>query len=232
MLWWIADALEVPQLLERQAMVLQEIRRRADRADPRPAKRALYYNLLGRGFPSEAVELLEDPGMDGFLPEAAYRALQRGVEHPSELVLFATDVYDPDGAATTWFYGGALAADQGRWPDVTYAVDQLYRDADVIGQSGDGFMAREHTMVGGVLDQYARIRSGPSVSRERVAELEARGRPGVGATEFARQVDRTARWWLGELWLELGDRGRAAAYFRSLWGDPVAAERLRALEAG
>jgi hypothetical protein len=231
-LWWMADALDAPPLLERQAVILQEIRRRADRADPRPAKRALYYNLIERGLPSEALELLEDPGMNGFLPEAAYRALQRGMGLPPQLVLSATDVYDPDGAATTWFYGGALAADQGRWPDVSYAVDQLYREADAVGQSGDGFTAREHTMVGGVLDQYARIRSGPYVSRERVAELEARRSPGVGATEFARQADRTARWWLAELWLELGDRGRAAAYFRSMWGDPVAAERLRALGSG
>jgi hypothetical protein len=44
-------------------------------------------------------------------------------------------------------------------------------------------------------------------------------------------VDATTRWWLAELWLELGERDRAAAYFRSLWGDPAAGERLRALGA-
>jgi len=65
-----------------------------------------------------------------------------------------------------------------------------------------------------------------------VAELEARRSPGLGATEFARIADATARWWLAELWLELGDRERAVEYFRSLWGDPAAVERLRALEAG
>ena len=122
-----------------------------------------------------------------------------------------------------------MAVDQGRWPDVTYAVDRLFEESDYIAQNGDAFVAREHSMIGGVLDQYARIRSASSASRERVAELEARRSPGIGATEFARMADATARWWLAELWLELGDRERAVEYFRSLWGDPAAGERLRAL---
>lgn len=231
-LWWMADALSAPALLERQAVVLQEIRRRADRADPRAAKRMLYYGFLGRGLEADALEVLDDPGMHAFLPEAAYRTIQRGMGLPPELVLAATDVYDPGGTATTWFYGGAMAVHQGRWQDVAYAVDRLFEESGVIGQNGDAFLAREHSMVGGILDQYARIRSGPYASRERVAELEARRGPGVGSTEFARMVDATARWWLAELWLELGDRQRAAAYFRSLWGDPAAGERLRALEGG
>ncbi|HJU86330.1 MAG TPA: hypothetical protein VJ788_03060, partial [Gemmatimonadota bacterium] len=230
-LWRMADALAAPHLLDRQAVVLQEIRRRADRADPRPAKRMLYYNLVGRGLRADALELLDDPGMNAFLPEAAYRTTQRGMVLPAELVLAATDVYDPEGAATAWFYGGARAVDQGRWQDVTYAVDRLLEESRMIGQNGDAFLAREHSMVAGLLDQYARIRSGSQASRERVAELEARRSPGVGSTEFARMVDATARWWLAELWLELGDRERAAAYFRSLWGDPAAVERLRALES-
>ncbi|HET6639788.1 MAG TPA: hypothetical protein VFH82_13520 [Gemmatimonadota bacterium] len=231
-LWWLADALAAPHLLDRQAVVLQEIRRRADRADPRPAKRMLYYNLLARGLQADALEVLDDPGMNAFLPEAAYRTIQRGMGLPPQLVIAATDVYDPDGTATTWFYGGAMAVDQGRWQDVTYAVDRLFEESQIIGQNGDAFLAREHSMVGGVLDQYARIRSGAHASRERVAELEARRSPGLGATEFARIADATARWWLAELWLELGDRERAVEYFRSLWGDPAAVERLRALEAG
>ena len=229
-LWWMTDALSAPPLLDRQAVVLQEIRRRADRADPRPAKRMLYYNLLARGLQTEALELLDDPGMTAFLPEATYRMAQRGVGVPAQLVS-ATWVYDPDGTATTWFYGGAMAVEQGRWPDVTYAVDRLFQESDFIGQNGDAFLAREHSMIGGVLDQYARIRSAPSNSRERVAELEARRGPGLGSTEFARMVDATTRWWLAELWLELGERERAAAYFRSLWGDPAAGERLRAMGA-
>jgi hypothetical protein len=229
-LWWMADALAAPRLLDRQALVLQEIRRRADRADPRTAKRALFYNFLGRGLQADALQLLDDPGMHGFLPEAGYRTIQRGMGLPAQLVFEATDVYDPQGTATTWFYGGAMAVDQGRWQDVTYAVDRLFQESQTIGQDGDAFLAREHSMVGGLLDQYARIRSGPSASRERVAELETRRSPGVGSTEFARIADATARWWLAELWLELGDRARAAAYFRSLWGDPAAADRLRALE--
>ena len=230
-LWWLADALSAPHLLERQAVVLQEIRRRADRADPRPAKRMLYYNLLARGLQAEALELLDDPGMNLFWPEAAYRTIQRGMDLPAQLVLTATDVYHPEGTATTWFYGGAMAVDQGRWPDVEYAVDRLFEESQIIGQKGDAFLAREHSMVGGVLDQYARIRSGPYASRERVAELEARRSPGLGSTEFARMVDATTRWWLAELWLEIGERERAAAYFRSLWGDAAAGERVRALEA-
>jgi hypothetical protein len=228
----MADALAAPHLLDRQAVVLQEIRRRADRADPRPAKRMLYYNLLRRGLQADALELLDDPGMNAFLPEAAYRTIQRGMGLPAHLVLAATDVYDPDGTATTWFYGGAMAVDQGRWQDVTYAVDRLFGESRIIGENGDAFLAREYSMVGGVLDQYARIRSGPYASRERVAELEARRSPGLGSTEFARMVDATTRWWLAGLWLELGDRERAAAYFRSLWGDPAAGERLRAMKAG
>ena len=231
-LWWMTEALAAPHLLDRQAVVLQEIRRRAARADPRPAKRMLYYNVLGRGLQAEALELLDDPGMNSFLPEAAYRTIQRGMGLPAQLVLSATDVYQPDGTATAWFYGGAMAVDQGRWPDVEYAVDRLFEESQIIGQNGDAFMAREHSMIGGVLDQYARIRSGPYAGRERVAELEARRGPGLGSTEFARMVDATARWWLAELWLELGERERAAAYFRSLWGDPAAGERLRALETG
>jgi hypothetical protein len=231
-LWWMADALAAPHLLDRQAVVLREIRRRADRADPRPAKRRLYYNFLGRGLQADGLELLDDPGMNAFLPEAAYRTIQRGTGLPAQLVLAATDVYDPEGVATTWFYGGAMAVDEGRWQDVTYAVDRLFEESEIIGRNGDAFLAREHSMVGGVLDQYARIRSGPYASRERVAELEARRSPGVGSTEFARIVDATARWWLGELWLELGDRDRAAAYFRSLWADPAAIRRLRDLETG
>ncbi len=230
-LWWLADALSAPHLLERQAVVLQEIRRRADRADPRPAKRMLYYNLLARGLQAEALELLDDPGMNLFWPEAAYRTIQRGMDLPAQLVLTATDLYHPEGTATTWFYGGAMAVDQGRWPDVEYAVDRLFEESQIIGQKGDAFLAREHSMVAGVLDQYARIRSGPYASRERVAELEARRSPGLGSTEFARMVDATTRWWLAELWLEIGERERAAAYFRSLWGDAAAGERVRALEA-
>jgi hypothetical protein len=227
----MADALSAPRLLDRQAVVLQEIRRRADRADPRPAKRVLYYNLLARGLQADALELLDDPGMNAFSPEAAYRTIQRGMGLPAQLVLAATHVYDPEATATTWFYGGAMAVDQARWPDVEYAVDRLFQESQIIGQNGDAFLAREHSMVGGVLDQYARIRSGPNASRERVAELEARRSPGLGSTEFARMVDATTRWWLAELWLELGERERAATYFRSLWGDPAAGERLRSLGA-
>ena len=85
--------------------------------------------------------------------------------------------------------------------------------------------------VAGILDQYARIRSAPGPLPERVAELEARRRGGIGLGEWPRVVDATARWWLGELYIELGDPARAADYFRSLWGDPAAAERLRELEA-
>jgi hypothetical protein len=231
LLWWLADALGTPRLLDRQAIVLQEIRERADRADPRPAKRVLYYNLLARGLQSDALALLDDPAMSGFLPEASYRTIQRGIGLPADLVLAATNVYDTYASATTWFYGGAMAADQGRWGDVTYAVERLFEEARMIEQDGDGYTAREHSVVAGILDQYARVRSSPAPARERVAELEARRLQGAGSSEWARMVDATARWWLAELWLELGDRDRAAVYFRSLWGDPAAAARLEELSA-
>ncbi|HEU4464185.1 MAG TPA: hypothetical protein VFS53_03990 [Gemmatimonadota bacterium] len=231
LLWWLADALGTPRLLDRQAVVLREIRQRADRADPRPAKRVLYYNLLARGLHSDALALLDDPAMSGFLPEASYRSIQRGIGLPADLVLAATNVYDTYGTATTWFYGGAMAADQGRWGDVTYAVDRLFEEARMIEQDGDGYGAREHSVAGGILDQYARVRSNPAPTPERVAELEARRLQGVGSSEWARMVDATARWWLAELWLELGDTDRAAVYFRSLWRDPAAADRLGELLA-
>jgi hypothetical protein len=230
-LWWLADALGTPRLLDRQAVVLREIRERADRADPRPAKRVLYYNLLARGLHSDALALLDDPAMSGFLPEASYRTIQRGIGFPADLVQAATDVYDIYGAATTWFYGGAMAADQGRWGDVTYAVDRLFEEARMIEQDGDEYAAREHSVVGGILDQYARVRSSPVPSPERVAELEARRLQGAGSSEWARMVDATARWWLAELWLELSEPERAAVYFRSLWRDPAAADRLGELLA-
>ena len=231
LLWWLADALGTPRFLDRQAVVLEEIRERADRADPRPAKRVLYYNLLARGLHSEALALLDDPGMSGFLPEASYRTMQRGIELPADLVLAATNVYDTYGSATTWFYGGAMAVDQGRWGDVTYAVDRLFEEARMIDQEGDGFAAREHSTVAGILDQYARVRSSPTPTRERVTELETRRLLGAGSSEWARMIDATARWWLAELWLELGHRDRAAVYFRSLWRDPAAADRLGELLA-
>lgn len=231
LLWWLADALGTPRLLDRQAVVLQEIRERADRADPRPAKRVLYYNMLARGLHSDALALLDDPGMSGFLPEASYRTIQRGIGLPADLVLAATDVYDTYGSATTWFYGGAMAVDQARWGDVTYAVDRLFEEARMMDQDGDGYAAREHSMVAGILDQYARVRSSPTPARERVTELEARRLQGTGASEWARMIDATARWWLAELWIELGDRDRAAVYFRSLWRDPTAADRLSQLLA-
>lgn len=231
LLWWMADALGTPRMLDRQAVVLEEIRRRADEADPRAAKRVLYYNLLARGLRADALALLDGPEMSGFLPEAVYRTIQRGEALPADLVRAANDVVDPYGGATTWFYGGAMAADQGRWDDVGYAFDRLMEESRLVGQDGDAYAERELSMVAGLLDQYARIRSNPVPLRERVAELEARRIQGVGSREWARVVDATARWWLAELWLELGDEERATVYFRSLWRDPAAAERLGGLQA-
>lgn len=228
-LWRFADALAVPRLLDRQAVVLQEIRLRADRTDPLPAKRALYYNLMARGLHSDALAVLDDSGMRGFWPEAVYRTSQWGIGLPANLVLEATNVYDPYAAGTTWFYGGATAVDEGRWEDVSFAVDRLFEESDRIGQEGDGLASREHSMVAGILDQYARVRDDPTA--ERIVELETRRLLGVGSREWVRMTDGTARWWLGELWLELGDRDQAALYFRSLWRNPVAGERLREIEA-
>jgi tetratricopeptide (TPR) repeat protein len=229
-LWHLADALSVPRLLDRQVVVLQEIRLRADRTDPRPAKRALYYNFTGRGLHSDALAVLDDPGMRRFWPEAVYRTTEWGIGLPADLVREATNVYDPYAAGTTWFYGGAMAVDEGRWGDASFAVDRLFEESDRIGQEGDGFASREHSMVAGILDQYARVRTNPTA--ERVVELEARRLPGTGSSEWVRMADGTTRWWLGELWLELGDREQAARYFRSLWRDPKAGERLREIAAG
>jgi tetratricopeptide (TPR) repeat protein len=229
-LWRLASALAAPRLAHRQVVVLQEIRRRADRIDPREAKRALFYNFLARGLHADALALLDDPGMVGFWPEAVYRATQRGMSLPANLVLEATNVYDQYAAGATWFYGGAMAADEGRWNDVSFAFDRLIEEARIIGEQGDGLSSREHSIVAGILDQYARVRSDPT--RERVVELETRRLAGAGSSEWAWMVDTTARWWLGELWLELGDRDQAARYFRSLWRDPMAVERLRVIEAG
>lgn len=229
-LWRFADALSGPRFLDRQAIVLEEIRRHADQVDPRPAKRALYYNLMARGMHSEALAMLDDPGMAGFLPEAVYRTLQWDIGLPAALVMQATNVYDEYGSATTWFYGGARAVDEGRWADVSYAVDRLFGESNRFGQEGDPFVAREHSMIAGLLDQYARVRDNPMT--ERVVELEARRLMGVGSSEMARMADNTTRWWLGEMWLEQGDRDRAARYFRSMWRDPRAAERLRQIAEG
>ena len=55
---------------------------------------------------------------------------------------------------------------------------------------------------------------------------------GAGSSEWVRMADNTTRWWLGEMWLEHGDRDRAARYFRSMWRDPMAAERLRQIAEG
>jgi hypothetical protein len=228
-LWRYANDLEVPRFLDRQAMVLQEIRLRADQTDHRTAKRALFYNFMARGLHSEALSVLDDPGMHLFGPEAVYRAAQRGIALPLDVVLEATNVYDPYAAGTTWFYGGAMAVDEGRWDDVSFAVEQLLGEADRIGQQGDGFAAREHSMVAGILDQYARVRTNPTA--ERVADLDAQRLLAAGSSEWVRIVDSTARWWLGELWLELGNREVAALYFRSLWRDPFAEERLREISA-
>ncbi|HEY7473213.1 MAG TPA: hypothetical protein VIE68_12790 [Gemmatimonadota bacterium] len=229
-LWRFVFALSGPGLLERQALVLEEIRRRGLDVDRLAAKRALYYNFISRGLHSEALAVLDDPAMRGFWPEAAYRTSQRGIGLPADLVAEATNIYDPYAWGGTWFYGGALAVDQMRWSDVGYAVDRLFEESDRIGQEGDGYGSREHSMVGGVLDLYARARDNLTV--ERVRDLESQRMLGVGSSEWAWMIDCTARWWLGELWLELGDGEQAARYFRSLWGDPMAAERLRQIAAG
>ena len=123
-----------------------------------------------------------------------------------------------------------MAVDQGRWNDVSFAVDRLFEEARIIGEGGDGIGSREHSIAAGILDQYARVRSS-GLTPERVVELETRRLVGTGSSEWAWMVDETARWWLGELWLDLGDRDQAARYFRSLWRDPRAGERLREIEA-
>ncbi|HYO47072.1 MAG TPA: hypothetical protein VEY33_10345 [Gemmatimonadota bacterium] len=227
-LWRFWNALGAPRLIDRQAIVLQEIRERAG-IDPRPAKRSLYYNFLARGLHAAALDLLDDTGMVGFWPEAVYRTTRRGIGLPANLLLEATDVYDQYASGTTWFYGGAMAVDEGRWSDASFAVERLFEEARGIGEEGDALTSREHSMAAAILDQYARVRTNPSA--ERIVELETRRLAGTGSSEWARMVDDTARWWLGELWLELGDRDQAALYFQSLWRDPLAGQRLREIGA-
>ena len=116
---------------------------------------------MARGKHAEALAVLDDPGMRGFLPEAVYRTTQWGIGLPADLVLETTNVYDEYGAGTTWFYGGAMAVDEGRWGDVSHAVDLLYGESDRLDQQGDGFSSREHSMVAGLLDQYAALDDNP-----------------------------------------------------------------------
>lgn len=200
------------------------------RLDATPVCASCFFWLLRRAGRLKAAEVqLGDSLLRPWRTAGLYYLWHDGLVIPPERLEAASRV---DVADTTgWFYAGAIAADLARWSDHGNAVQSL-RDLSVVWQAdGDTVSGRIFSGAARALEGYGEWRRGRT--RQALAALEPSSRDvvGWGPTEH---WNRTIRWWLGRLYVEVGRPEDAERYLESLWrdhywSDPSAAYELARL---
>jgi tetratricopeptide (TPR) repeat protein len=124
---------------------------------------------------------------------------------------------DTTGAANFWI--GAVAAEEGRWDLYRDIVAEANAFADTVDAQGDTLFAA--TVRGAVrgLEAYATWRRGDRETALR--ELVAAQREATGWGP-ATLMNRTIRWWIVRLLLDLDRAAEAEPYLLSLDEDPYA----------
>jgi len=234
-----------PAFLEAQADILRTVR-------TMPGSRGaletlfLYFNALGRGRVSEAVEHLGDRRMDDYRPGAAYLGWSTGLPIPEPILDRALALSAVDTTGAYPFFAGARAVDRGHWEDHGTAIQLLDRLSERSVVGGDPVASRFYAGAARGLEGYAAWRRGELGAAQ--TGLAAARVQAAGRTPERWMVNSTVRLWLGRLAHERGQTGEATAYFRSLHeddmlsnlgalylavgyeriGDPGAAQALRA----
>jgi tetratricopeptide (TPR) repeat protein len=191
----------------------------------------LFDNSLSQGKLQAALAHLDDPLMWPAMRAAGlYTIHSAGLPVPDAtleeaLALPQTDSVPVDiGSTLISFYGGAHAADRGRWDDHAAAVAGLGARADRLLAEGDSAGARFWTGAALALKGQGLWRRGDA--RNALPLLVDGQRQASWTGVGGEVVNGTIRWWLGELLLEMGRPQDAALYFESFWHDPFAAYRL------
>jgi tetratricopeptide (TPR) repeat protein len=196
--------------------IAETARRNGDKAVLEVAGGFLFViHALWRGELQQALEYLEEqPRSSRDLAEASYFARVVGLPVPDEILdrlLAASDIDDPVDSRTV-FTMGAYSVDRDRWDDHAVAVAELERRADLVMQEADSVGARRAASFADGLKGYAEFR---------------RGRPeaALPLLKSAQPETRIVRWWLGELYTELGRERDARRIFEAyaFWSQASAA---------
>jgi tetratricopeptide (TPR) repeat protein len=214
-----------PRLYPRLARVVEAWRARPD-ATADAAQWMVLADVI-RGRAAGAAGRLRDPLLDAEgRAYAAYRTHLLGPQAGSAAVEETLELPATDDAFAA-FYTGALAAEQGRWPDHAKAVARLRTDARQALAAGDTTGGGFHEAAARALEGFGFLRKGDRESALQVLQSAQRQATGYGPP---RRVNSTIRWWLGELLLEMDRPREAEPYFTSLVfevePDPLAAQRL------
>jgi TolB-like protein len=191
----------------------------------------LFDTHLLRGRLRTALAWLEDPLIaPAFRAAGLYRAHAAGLPLPRLALDQAsapprTEHSSDNFDTLAWFYAGAYAADQGRSEDHAAAVGRLRNEADRLLATGDSANARFSRGAALALEGHGLpVRGDSERALERLREGQRRTTWGDSISRDA--INKTIRWWLGELLLEMDRPDEAAVYYESFWHDPFAAWRL------
>jgi class 3 adenylate cyclase/tetratricopeptide (TPR) repeat protein len=217
-----------PRFLNLREAVLQTA---LERPVPNPERRIrekawLFWTLVARGHLEAAIELSDDPMLEGDRVTMLYEAKTFGYLIPEETLAraLADAPTRPDGGGNGWTSGtpsiferGAYAAEHGDWRGHATAKNELRKLIAMIEPENATDTLRMRGLIE-ALDGYAAWRRGDddrALALLRNAQVWT-----IGGNNMARSItserNQIIRAWLGELLLEMGRPREALLYYESL----------------
>ncbi|MBA2565422.1 MAG: hypothetical protein H0V09_08385 [Gemmatimonadetes bacterium] len=225
----LADYLWEPARVRSQAeRVLTSRPLPARHGDAVRVLRALYYNRLSRGRLREALATLETVAADDFRGEALYVAFTMGLPvPPAALEAELGPGSAPSAGLLQTLYGIAYAADTGRRERYAAGLEGLRAAAERSRLAGDSTSARFTIAAARGLEGYALWRQGlPAEGAVLLAEAQGNATGWKERAEFNAML----RFWLGALYVQMGDASQGERYLRpregvhytaGYWQDPL-----------
>jgi tetratricopeptide (TPR) repeat protein len=202
----LSDLLLHPDYSEAQEVVATESALRGDETvrGGASAFRFVIHALWG-GRLQDALPHLEEPSVPAAdRAEVLYFASAIGLPVPDDMMIGMTA---PEGIADSTgslevLVRGAFGADRDRWSDHAAAVETLRSQSNLALSDDDSLQARRQGALADGLEGYG---------------VWLRGRPeeALPLLERGQPESRIVRWWLGELYLELGQWAKARRIFDS-----------------
>jgi tetratricopeptide (TPR) repeat protein len=189
--------------------------------------------LVWEGKFQEEIRLLEDPMMPGpTRKHAAYNLYSYGATLPEplerDLAFGAADTNTTEWVAgRSWFIKGAYAADRGRWPDHTRAVQSFREGVRQFG--GDSIDMRASGGAAKALEGYGLWKRGRP---QEALPLLIAGQSDMVGPSVQAVPNMIVRRWIGLLLLELGRPAEAIPYLQTLWPGGIIRDPFMAYEMG
>jgi serine/threonine-protein kinase len=189
--------------------------------------------LVWEGKFQEEIRLLEDPMMPGGTRRhAAYNLYSYGATLPEplerDLAFGAADTNTTEWVAgRSWFIKGAYAADRGRWPDHTRAVQSFREGVRQFG--GDSIDMRASGGAAKALEGYGLWKRGRP---QEALPLLIAGQSDMVGPSVQAVPNMIVRRWIGLLFLELGRPAEAIPYLQTLWPGGIIRDPFMAYEMG